>query len=86
MAELGAPDCHFGEPRSTFEPVMKELEKRKMSGEKPKLRENGKNDNVAQAKAVFKGETVDPTDDEKSASGSSKEEKFTWKDFVFNVW
>ena len=62
-----------GEPRSTFEPVMKELEKRKMSGEKAKSRENSKKDNVAQAKAVFWGpETVDPTDDEKSATDRRK--------------
>ena len=67
------PDCHSGEPRSTFEPVMKELEKRKMSGEKAKSRENSKKDNVAQAKAVFWGpETVDPTDDEKSATDRRK--------------
>ena len=62
-----------GEPRSTFEPVMKELEKRKMGGAKAKAGENKKKDHVAKAKAVFWGpETVDPTDGEQSANDRRK--------------
>ena len=62
-----------GEPRSTFEPVMKELRKRKLNGANTKVGGNKKKDNVAQAKAVFWGaEAIDPPADEKSANGYRK--------------
>ena len=75
-----------GEPRSTFEPVMKELGKRKLNGANAKVSGNNKKDDVAQAKAVFWGaETIDPPADEKGANDNRKKKSSRGKTF-FNVW